>query len=124
MRAGDKAADLGSRREGTIPILESRPTAAVSWRRLRASHSAFVKRSRAGEKVPPPAAGAPASGGNAGRMDSWRFPYFGIFRSYFEVLPLPVILLHCIIKRSCYMNKGLCNIIPYSRITGACTKNT
>lgn len=30
MRAGEKAADLGSRREGTIPILESRPTAAVS----------------------------------------------------------------------------------------------
>ena len=65
MRAGDKAADLGSRREGTVPILESRP----------------------GEKVPPPAASAPASGGNAGRMNSWRFPYFGIFRSYFEVLP-------------------------------------
>jgi hypothetical protein len=87
MRAGDKAADLGSRREGTVLILESRPTAVVSWRRLRASQSAFVKRSRAGEKVPPPAAGAPAPGGNAGRMNSWRFPRFGIFRSYFEVSP-------------------------------------
>ena len=54
MRAGDKAADLGSRREGTIPILESRPTAAVSWRRLRASQSAFGKRSRPGEKDPLP----------------------------------------------------------------------
>jgi hypothetical protein len=54
MRAGDKAADLGSRREGTIPILESRPTAAVSWRRLRASQPAFVKRSRPGEKAPLP----------------------------------------------------------------------
>ena len=37
MRAGDKAADLGSRREGTVPILENRATAADSWRRLRAS---------------------------------------------------------------------------------------
>jgi hypothetical protein len=35
MRAGDKAADLGSRREGTVPILENRATAVVSWRRLR-----------------------------------------------------------------------------------------
>ena len=54
MRAGDKAADLDSRREGTISILQSRPTAAVSWRRLRASQPAFVKRSRPGEKAPLP----------------------------------------------------------------------
>ena len=79
MRAGDKAADLGSRREGTVPILESRPTAVVSWRRLREAEPPGRERSA-------PAAGAPASGGNAGRMNSWRFPYFGIFRSYFEVL--------------------------------------
>jgi hypothetical protein len=79
MRAGDKAADLGSRREGTVLILESRPTAADSWRRLRAGQSAFVKWSRPGKKVPPPAAGAPASVGNAGRMNSWRFLYFWDF---------------------------------------------
>ncbi len=29
MHAGDKAADLRSRREGTIPILENRPSASV-----------------------------------------------------------------------------------------------
>ena len=116
MRAGDKAADLGSRREGTVPILENRATAVVSWRRLRASQSAFVKRSRAGEKVPPPAAGTPAERILGGSR------VLGFSGHILRFRPLPVILLHCIIKRSCYMNKGLCNIIPYSRITGACTK--
>ena len=73
MRAGDKATDLGSRREGTVLILESRPTApSCQPVCLREAEPPGRERSA-------PAAGAPASGGQRRPNEFLEVPAFWDF---------------------------------------------